>query len=156
LYRVRARGAVLAMGSWIAKHVAQDVPSDYQDAFSRLPHGPILTGNVALHNWRFLDTLGISAARWFEGFGFLANIRRPMLVGDRPTPFHPDKPAVLTFYFPFPKPGLPIEGQGPAGRQELYGTSYVDFERQIVTHLQRLFGGAGFNARRDIAGIVLN
>jgi spermidine dehydrogenase len=156
LYRVKAKGAVLAIGSWVAKHIASDVPADYQDALGRIPHGPILSVNVALHNWRFLERLGVSAARWFEGFGFFANIRQPMLVGDRPTPFHPDKPALLTFYVPFLRPGLPIEAQGPAGRAELYGTSYADFEKLILAQMQRLFSGAGFNARRDIAGIVLN
>jgi spermidine dehydrogenase len=156
LYRVKAKGVVLAIGSWVAKHIASDVSADYQDALARIPHGPILTVNVALRNWRFLDKLGISAARWFEGFGFFANIRQPMLVGHRPTPFHPDKPTVFTFYVPFPKPGLPIEAQGPAGCAELYGTSYTEFERQIITHMQRLFGSAGFDAKRDIAGIVLN
>ncbi len=45
---------------------------------------------------------------------------------------------------------------GPAGRAELYSTSYVDFERQIVTEMERLFAVAGFNARRDVAGIVIN
>lgn len=156
LYRVKAKGVVLAIGSWVAKHIASDVSAEYQDALARIPQGPILSVNVALHNWRFLNKLGISAARWFDGFGFYANIRRPMLVGNRPTPFHPDKPVVLTFYVPFLKPGLPVEAQGPAGRQELYETSYAEFERQIVGHLERLFGSAGFNARRDIAGIVLN
>jgi spermidine dehydrogenase len=156
LYRVKGRGVVLAIGSWVAKHIARDVDVPYREALAAIPHGPILSVNVALHNWRFLDKLGISAARWFEGFGFFANIRQPMLVGDRPTPFHPDKPTVLTFYIPFLKPGLPIEAQGPAGRAELYGTSYADFERKIISQMQRLFGSAGFNARRDIAGIVMN
>src|SRR5438477_6658460 len=79
-----------------------------------------------------------------------------MLIGDLPTPFHPDKPILLTFYVPFLRPGMPIELQGPAGRAELYGTTYAGFERQIVAHMQRLFGEAGFNPRRDVAGIVLN
>ena len=156
LYRVRARGVVLAIGSWVAKHIARDIPADYRDALDRIPHGPILSVNVALHNWRFLDKLGISAARWFDGFGFFANIRQPMQVGTRVTPFHPDKPAVLTFYVPFLKHGLPIESQGPAGRLELYGTSYAAFERQIIDHMERLFASAGFDARRDVAGIILN
>ncbi len=156
LYRVKAKGAVLAIGSWVAKHIARDVPAEYQDALAGIPHGPILSVNVALRNWRFLDKMGFSAARWFEGFGFFANIRHPMVVGNRPTPFHPDKPAILTFYVPFPRPGLPVEAQGPAGRAELYGTSYAGFERQIVTEMERLFAVAGFNARRDVAGIVIN
>jgi spermidine dehydrogenase len=156
LHRVRTRGAVLAIGSWVAKHIARDLPPAYQAALASIPHGPILTVNVALRNWRFLDKLGISAARWFEGFGFFANIRQPMVVGARPTPFHPNKPTVMTFYVPFLRPGLPIEAQGPLGRMELYGTPYAEFERQILVHMQRLFAGAGFNARRDVAAIVLN
>jgi spermidine dehydrogenase len=156
LYRVKAKGAALCIGSWIANRIARDVSPEYHEAMRAIPHGPVLSVNVALHNWRFLDKLGISAARWFNGFGFFANVRRPMLVGDRPTPFHPDKPTLLTFYVPFLRPELPIEAQGPAGRVELYGTSYVDFERRIIAHMQELFGPAGFNPQRDIAGIVLN
>jgi spermidine dehydrogenase len=155
LFRVKAKGVVLAIGSWVAKHIATDVPADYAEAMANIFHGPILTVNVALHNWRFMDRLGISAARWFDGFGFFANIRQPMIIGDRPVPFDPDKPAVLTFYVPFLKPG-PVAAQGPAGRMELYGTSYAEYERKITAHLTRLFGSSGFDARRDIAGIVLN
>jgi len=156
LYRVKAKGAALCIGSWIANRIARDVSPEYHEAMMSIPHGPVLSVNVALRNWRFLEKLGISAARWFDGFGFFANIRQPMLVGDRPTPFHPDKPILLTFYVPFLRPELPIEAQGPAGRAELYGTTYAEFEHQIITHMQRLFGETGFDPRRDIAGIVLN
>ena len=156
LYRVRAKGVVLGIGSWVARHIVTDLPSDYQTAFANLFHGPMLIVNVALRNWRFMEKLGISGAGWFDGFGYFANIRHPMIVGKRPVAFHPDKPAVLTFYVPILKAGLPIQTQGPAARAELYGTTYADYERQVVAHLRRLFSGAGFNARRDIAGIVLN
>jgi spermidine dehydrogenase len=156
LYRVKAKGAALCIGSWVSKRIARDVSPQYHEAMTSILHGPVLSVNVALHNWHFLNKLGISAARWFDGFGFFANVRQPMLVGNRPTPLHPDKPILLTFYVPFLRPELPIEAQGPAGRAELYGTSYADFERQIVTQMQRLFGAAGFKPRRDIAGIVLN
>jgi len=156
LYRVKAKGAALCIGSWIANRICRDVSPEYHEAMKGIPHGPILSVNVALHNWRFLNKLGISAARWFGGFGFFANVRQPMLVGDRPTPFNPAKPILLTFYVPFLKPGLPIEAQGPAGRAELYGTSYAQFERQIISQMEHLFGSVGFEARRDVAGIVLN
>lgn len=32
----------------------------------------------------------------------------------------------------------------------------MEFEWQIISHMQRLFGDAGFDAWRDVAGIVLN
>ena len=58
------------------------------------------------------------------------------------------------FYVPFLKPGLPLAAG--AGRQGLYSTSYGGFERQILGQMQRLFGKSGFDARRDIAGIILH
>jgi spermidine dehydrogenase len=156
LYRARARGAVLATGNWVAKHIVRDLPDEYRVAFERCYYAPILIVNVALRNWWFLDKLGISAARWFDGFGFYSTIRQPMIVGRRPTPSHPDKPMVMTFYVPIQRPDLPLADQGPAGRAQLYGASYADYERQILAQMQQLFASGGFDARRDMAGIVLN
>jgi spermidine dehydrogenase len=156
LYRVRAKGVVMGIGSWVTKRVVADLPNDYRAAFDQYLYGPILMVNVALRNWRFLDKLGFSAARWFDGFGFYSTIRQPMIVGDRPMPFHPDKPIVMTFYVPIQQPNLPLVAQGPAARMQLYNTSYADYERQIIDQMQRMFASGGFKARRDIAGIVLN
>jgi spermidine dehydrogenase len=156
LYRVRAKGAVMGIGSWVTKHIVADLPNDYRAAFDEYLFGPVLMVNVALRNWRFLNKLGFSAARWFEGFGFYSTIRQPMVVGDRPTPFHPDKPVVMTFYVPIQRPNLPLIAQGPAARLELYSTPYAEYERQIIDQMQRMFASGGFNARRDVAGIVLN
>ena len=79
-----------------------------------------------------------------------------MYVGDYRPPFDPDQPTLFTMYVPFPKNGLPLAEQGKAGRQEMFATSYRDYERQIRKQLVTLFGTAGFDARRDIAGIILN
>jgi len=157
LHRARAKAAVLGIGAWVAKHIVQDLPDAHRAAFDRYLYSPMLMVNIALRNWRFLDKLGFSAARWFDGTGFYANIRRPMLGADgRSPPFHPDKPIVMTLYAPFPRPDLPLEAQGPDARTELYSTPYVTYERRIVQQLQQMFGPGGFDARRDIAGIVLN
>lgn len=156
LYRVRAQGAMLGTGSWVSKRIVTDLPGEYRAAMEQFLYAPTLIVNVALRNWRFLDRLGISAARWFDGFGFYSTLIQPMVIGRRQAPFHPDKPIVMTFYVPIQFPELPLIAQGTAGRARLYGTSYADYERQILTQMQRMFGSAGFNARRDVAGIVLN
>lgn len=156
LHRVTAKHVVLGIGNWVAKHVVADLPPERRAAFDQFLYAPILMVNVALRNWRFLDKLGFSTARWFDGFGFYCNIRRPMVVDGVPTPFHPDKPIVMTFYVPLQNPDLPLEAQGPAGRAQLYGTTYADYEKLIVQQMQQMFASGGFDARRDIAGIVLN
>ena len=42
------------------------------------------------------------------------------------------------------------------GRAELLSTPFSDYERKIRQQLAMLFGSAGFDPQRNIAGIVLN
>ena len=65
-------------------------------------------------------------------------------------------PIVMTFYVPFYYPGKTIDEQGTIGRGELLGKIYIDYEREIRTHMNDIFGAAGFDAKKDIAGIILN
>ena len=71
-YRVKAKGVVMASGQWINKHVIQDAPESLTNAMNQFHHAPMLTLNVAVRHWRFMEKLGISCARWFdrEGFGW--------------------------------------------------------------------------------------
>lgn len=157
LHKVMAGAVVLGVGAWVAKHIVGDLPEGHREALGRYFCSPILMASVALRNWRFLDKLGFSAARWFDGTGFYANVRKPMIEpGRRPPPFHPDKPIVMTLYAPFPRPDMPLEVQGADARSELLATSFADYERRIVAQLREMFAPGGFDARRDIAGIVLN
>src|SRR5581483_4090584 len=57
---------------------------------------------------------------------------------------------------PFHQPGLSLVDQGHAGRGRLFSTSYRDYETQVRKQMVALFGGAGFDPERDIAGIVTN
>ena len=38
----------------------------------------------------------------------------------------------------------------------MLGTTYADYERQCREQMNEMFAGSGFDAKRDIAGIVLN
>ena len=154
--QVRARTAVISASGQMARRIVADMPHPVRENYARFHHGAVLVANVALNNWRFLHRLGIGAGRWYDGFGFIGSIRAPMKVGGQAVPWHPDQPTVMTFYVPFYTPGLDIDTQGRIGRGLLLGKSYLDYEREIRAHMNDLFGGAGFDARRDIAGIVLN
>jgi spermidine dehydrogenase len=156
LYRVESRGVVMATGGRIAREVVRNLPPEHREAYGEFHVSPILVANVAVTNWRFLYRLGLTACRWFGGFGFGCNIRKPMMVGDYRPPLHPDKPNVLTFYVSFHEPGLPAEEQAERGRRKLLGASYAEYEARIVRQMKRLFAKSGFNAERDVAGIILN
>jgi len=154
--RLKAKTVVMSIGGWVARNIVSDIPEHITDAYDTFHHGPVLVVNVALRNWKFLDKLGISSARWFEGFGTFCSIRRPMEVGNSTQPFDPDKPTVLTFYVPFNFPGEDIWTQGSLGRNELLSKSYAQYEQEILTQMNLMFSAAGFDAKRDVAGIVLN
>jgi spermidine dehydrogenase len=155
-YIARARNVIMASGGWINRYVVRDLPDDLHEAYASFANGPVLTANIALHHWRFLDRLGISGARWFEGLGFFGSIVQPVRLGAKPVPFDPGKPTVFTCYVPFLNPGLPPVAQCVLGRAQLLQQSFADLELQIRRQMQSMFGEHGFDARRDIAGLILN
>ncbi|MBZ0154789.1 MAG: NAD(P)-binding protein [Alphaproteobacteria bacterium] len=155
-YRLKARGVVMASGSWMTRRIVKDLPAAYREAYGSFHRSPVLVVNVALARWGFLHKLGVTACRWFDGFGFSCNIRQPMAVGGPVPPPTPDRPAVLTFYVPFYYPGLSVREQGVRGRREMLSTRYSDYERMVRAQMILLFGGTGFDPKADIAGIVLN
>jgi spermidine dehydrogenase len=156
LHRVKARSAVVAGGSWTAKHIVEDLPAEYADAYAQFHRSPCLMANVAVRNWRFLQKLGITGCRWFDGFGTDLNVYRKATLGDVDETLSPDAPIVLTLKVLFQSPGLPTREQGIRGRAEMLGTSFKEYERRIREQFTRMFSKAGFNPRRDIAAIILN
>lgn len=156
LHRVKARSAVIAGGSWTAKHIVKDLPPEHVNAYAQFHRSPCLMANVAVRNWRFLQKLGITGCRWFDGFGTELNVYRRAVLGDVQPTLSVDSPIVLTLKVLFQSPGLPTREQGIRGRSEMLGTSFKEYERRIREQFTRMFSGAGFNARRDIAAIILN
>jgi spermidine dehydrogenase len=156
LYRVRARAAILAGGSWTTKHVVRDLPVACRDAYAQFYRSPCLMANVAVRNWRFLHRLGLTECQWFEGIGNSITIRKVATFGADPAVINPELPTVLTMKILFSKPGLPIEEQTVRGRTELLTTPFRTYERTIRDQFTAMFGKAGFDAERDVAGIILN
>ena len=156
LHLTHGRGVVMANGGWTSRHVVRDLPESYVRAFDDFVRAPILVVNVALHQWRFLYDQGITAVSYEDDFGFTCNVRQSMIVGRHHQPLHPDKPIVLTFYVSFPHAGKPLRDQASGARTEMLATSYRQYEMKIRSLMTRLFARNGFDARRDIAGIILN
>jgi spermidine dehydrogenase len=155
IHRVRARTVVMAGGSWTTKHVVRDLPAAQRDAYAQFYRSPAMIANVAVRNWRFLQQLGITGARWFEGVGSYFQVRKmPTFGADFPT-ITPDQPIVINLKVIYPSPGLPTADQGNIGRGQMLATSFVEYERQIRAQFDDMFARAGFR-QQDIAAIVLN
>jgi spermidine dehydrogenase len=157
LFRVRAHSTVMAGGSWTTKHVIRDLSSAHKAAYAQFYRSPCVMANVALRNWRFLAKLGVTGCRWFSGgVGSYFEVCRKALVGDVPSTISPDQPIVLTLKILFSHPGLSTAEQGQRGRAQLITTSFREYERQIREQFTEMFSAYGFDAKRDIAGIILN
>src|SRR5437660_8163805 len=156
IYRVKARSAVLAGGSWTTQHIVQDVPESHRRAYAEFYRSPCMMANVAVRNWRFLCKMGMSGCRWFEGTGNYMEVRKLALTGVGDPKIGPDSPIVLALKVLFSYPGHPTEKQGNLGREELLATAFRDYERRIREQLTEMFAPSGFDAQRDIAGIILN
>jgi spermidine dehydrogenase len=155
-YRVKARTVVMAGGGWTTKHVVRDLPQARREAYSQFYRSPCMMANVAVRNWRFLYDMGMSGFRWFEGVGNYTEVRKTALIGADSATINPDSPVVLPLKVLYSYPGLPVADQGHRGRGEMLATSFKDYERQIRQQFTDMFARTGFDAGRDIAGIILN
>lgn len=156
VYRVRARAVVMAGGGHVTKHLVRDLPSSHRDAYNQFHYSATLVANVAVRNWRFLHKLGLSGGRWFEGFGYWTEVRSTATFGSHSKTVGPDSPTALSLIVPLFYPGLPTAEQGSKGRAELASTSFLEYETRIREQFADMFSGSGFDARRDVAGIILN
>jgi spermidine dehydrogenase len=156
LYRVKARSVVMAGGSWTTKHIVKDLPDTHRNAYAEFYRSPCMMANVAVRNWRFLYKMGMSGCRWFEGLGNYMEVRKLALTGIDDSTIHPDSPIVLSLKVLYSYPGYSTEEQGNRGRREMIGKSFAAYERQIREQFTEMFASAGFDAQRDIAGIILN
>ena len=156
VHRLRARAVVLAGGSWTTRHIVRDLPGTHREAYAGFHRSACLMANVAVRHWRFLYDMGISGCRWFEGLGNYLEVRKMPVFGASAPTIGPDSLVVLTLKVLYSYPGEPIAAQGARGRAEMLATPFRVYERRIREQLTALFGRAGFDARRDVAGIVLN
>jgi spermidine dehydrogenase len=155
LSTVHARSVVMS-GGWTTWRTVSDLPENYRVAYQQFYRMPCIVMNVALRNWRFLAKMGLTECQWFEGLSNSFAVRRIATFGGVPPTISPDDPTVVRIKISFTEPGVPLAQQATRGRMRMMSTSYSDYERMIREQFTLMFARTGFDARRDIAGIILN
>jgi spermidine dehydrogenase len=154
--KLHAKSVVCAGGSWTAKHILLDLPEAHRQAYAQFHRAPCLMANVAVRNWRFLYKLGLTECQWFEGIGNYLAMRKMANIGTDPVTINPDTPTVVNLKILFSTPGLSLQDQVVRGRTELFSTPFRVYEQSIREQFNAMFARSGFDAKRDIAGIILN
>jgi spermidine dehydrogenase len=155
LHTVHAKSVVMSAG-WTTARTISDLPDEYRQAYQQFYRMPCAVVNVALRNWRFMAKMGITECQWFDGVGVGTAVRKVATFSGVPPTISPDDPTVVRLKVSFTEPGVPLPQQCTRGRMRLLSTPYSDYERQIREQMTLMFARSGFDARRDIKGIIVN
>jgi len=156
--RVRGRHAIMAGYMAMTPYICSELPESQTSAIKFFTKIPLVYGNVALRNWRAFEHSGFNRVFCPGSFYESLMLDFPVSIGTYKFSSSPDEPIVLHLQKAPTAPGLGLneKDQHRAGRQELYGLSYDDFESATVDQLTEMFEPHGFDAERDIAGITIN
>ena len=156
LHSVRASHCVLACYNMMIPYLCPEMPEKQKEALHYGVKEPLIYTHVALRNWLPFQKLGIRQIVSPGSYHSFTALDFPVSIGEYQFPRKPDDPMVLFMLRAPCKPGLKRQDQYRMGRVELLRTPFSVFEHNIRDQLQRMLGGAGFDAARDIAGITVN
>jgi spermidine dehydrogenase len=156
LVEVRGKAVIMAGWNMMIPYAMPELPAAQKEALAYGVKGPMVYTSVAVTNWRPFVKLGAANFHCPTMFHQEVGLTEAVSLGDLKHPQSPDEPVVLHLVKYMNKPGLPRRDQHRVGRAELLAMSFETFERETRRQLQRMLGGAGFDAARDIAGITVN
>ncbi len=156
--RVSVTGAnvIMACFNMVIPFIVPDLPAAQKEALHYASKVPMQYTNVLVKNWRPWAKLGVKSIGAPNGYHIGASLDTPMNIGGYASALTPDEPVVIHMTRNPNQPGLPRKEQNRLGRAAMLAEEYPTIEREIRSQLQRMLGGAGFNAARDIAAITVN
>ena len=160
-YNVRARAVVMACFNAIVPYLVPELPEAQKAALHMAVRMPLVSTNVAIRNWRAFQKLGVSNINCPGMFFTSIGLSIVPAIGGYRNPTSPDEPIVVSMglanrIVEKHGSGLPPREQWKAARAELQKISFATFESNIRSQLDRVLGPGGFDASRDVAGIIVN
>ncbi len=159
--RVSAGAVVMACFNAMVPYLVPDLPVEQKAALRRSVRKAQLRSFVAIRDWRAFQKLGVYGigSRGMP-FAFTTPWVMPEWGGAYENARTPDEPAVLFMnlsrHVLDQRPtGLPPRERWKASRAALQAMSFESLERDIRSQLNRMLGGGGFDAARDIAGVTV-
>jgi len=160
-YNVRARAVVMACFNAIVPYLVPELPEAQKAALHMAVRMPLVSTNVAIRNWRAFQKLGVSNISCPGMFFTSIGLSVVPAIGGYRNPSTPDEPIVVSMglanrIVEKHGSGLPPREQWKAARAELQKISFATFESNILSQLDRVLGPGGFDAKSDVAGIIVN
>jgi spermidine dehydrogenase len=156
VFKVRARGCVLACWNMMIPYLCPEMPEKQKEALHYLVKVPLVYTSVGIRNLASFRKLGVSNVSAPGAYWMDVTPNWAVNIGKYKMPASPQEPTLLFLSRTPCKPGLPVREQQKAGRYELLVTTFADFERNIRDQLLRTLGQGGFDPARDIEAITVN
>lgn len=156
VFKVRAKGCVLACWNMVIPYLCPDLPDRQKEALHYLVKVPLVYTSVGIRNWTSFKKLGIQRVSSPGSYWSDVSLNWPVNIGEYRSPTSPDDPILLHLSRSPCKPGLPAREQHKMGRYELLTTTFEVFERKIRDQLARTLKDGGFDPARDIEAITVN
>lgn len=161
VHSVRARAAVLACFNAIIPHLVPDLPEEQKAGLRMAVRKPLVQTWVAFRNARAFQKLGVDMIHC-PGMFFLAiqQWEQSAVGGAYRKAASPDEPVIVLMEMSGQileerGSGLPPRDQWRIGRSRLESIDFATIEKNVRSQLDRVLGPAGFDSRRDIAGITV-
>lgn len=157
--QVQGDQAVMACYNRIIRHLIPELLEAQKEALSQCIKRPLMVVNVVLKNGEALKKSGVGSAylpgSYLEHMQLVTGVN----VADYRPEWRAEDACIMQFYA-----GLGVEVPARTSvaemmqltRMWLLEQSFEDFEREIRTVLNGIYGSAGFNAAEDILAITVN
>ena len=156
LFKVGAKGCVLACWNMMIPYLCPELPEKQKEALHYLVKVPLVYCSVGIRNWTAFQKLGARSVRAPGSYWESISLNAAINIGDYHSSKSPWEPILLHLSRTPCKPGLPAREQHKAGRMELLVTTFEDFERKTRDQLQRILAPGGFDPAEDIQAITVN
>ncbi len=153
---VTAANVIMACFNNIIPFIVPAIPAEQKAALRYASKVPMQYTNVLVRNWQSWKKLGIRSIHAPNGYHPSVSLDIPMNIGGYASATDPSQAVVIHMVRNPNQPGLPRKEQNRVGRMNMLTTDYPTIEREIRSQLQRMLGGGGFDAARDIAAITVN
>jgi spermidine dehydrogenase len=156
VWRLHTANCILASWNMMIPYLCSDMPDAQKAALHELVKVPLLYTSVAIRNWTAFKKLGVQYIYAPGGYFSSTRLNWPVDIGGYRSVRSPNDPMLLFMVRTPCMPGLPEKDQHRAGRAELLGTEFTDFEREIRGQLGRMLKDGGFDPKKDITAITVN
>ncbi len=153
----RAARCVLAGYHMMIPAIMPELPKPQRQALWQNTKAPLVYVKVAVRDWHPWVRLGVHEITNPMGTFSRVKLDYPVSLGDYRCSASPDEPMMLHLvHVPAQPDGGTARQRFRKGRAQLFATTFEDFEARIRDELTRMLGPGGFDADRDIAGIIVN